>query len=305
MKKEQKKWGVVVARFQTHKLHPGHVKLLNFVAERHENVLVFLGVPASLEGEKDPLNFKFRKQMLLEFEFKKRPKNLLILPIKDQGEPYLWSEILDKMIKKHAGEMAVLYGSRDSFLKQYKGSYPFVFVPEDKESPSATFLRKKILKKGVEMFPNSKEAFFAGIIFQQMQRPPIVYQAVDIAVLKGEKVLLARKKRDKEKWRFVGGFVDAKDKSLEKAALRELQEETGVRAKNLRYIRSLLVDDWRYKGKKDKIMSAFFVGEYERGKPVPQDDIEECAFLPVALLPEILIPEHQDFGKALLEFLKI
>jgi len=37
---------------------------------------------------------------------------------------------------------------------------------------------------------------------------PTSYQAVDVAILKGDQILLGKKKKDGDLWRFIGGFAD-------------------------------------------------------------------------------------------------
>ncbi len=60
---------------------------------------------------------------------------------------------------------------------------------------------------------------------------------VDIIVFdrKKENVLLIERKNEpfKNSWALPGGFVD-KDEALDKAAYRELEEETGIRSINLK-----------------------------------------------------------------------
>ena len=39
--------GVLVGRFQVHKLHQAHLDLIRYVIERHDRVLIFLGTSSS------------------------------------------------------------------------------------------------------------------------------------------------------------------------------------------------------------------------------------------------------------------
>ena len=108
----------------------------------------------------------------------------------------------------------------------------------------------------------------------------IVYPTVDCAIFKGDpgifgSIYLARKENEKG-WRFVGGFVDPGDSSLEEAAEREAREETGTKCKVLHYVASSKIDDPRYSEYDDKIVTTFFCMTVDDTRePVAMDDIKE------------------------------
>src|SRR5579859_5244904 len=85
--------GVIVGRFQVHELHDAHKTLINEVLERHDKVIVFLGLSPLMNTQENPLDFQARKQMLLA-EF----PSLNILYIKDRNSDELWSKDLDAKI---------------------------------------------------------------------------------------------------------------------------------------------------------------------------------------------------------------
>jgi NAD+ diphosphatase len=60
---------------------------------------------------------------------------------------------------------------------------------------------------------------------------------VIMLVTRGEQVLLGRHHRYATAWTTFAGFVEAGE-TLEQAAARELEEETGLRATSLRYVGS-------------------------------------------------------------------
>ena len=126
---------------------------------------------------------------------------------------------------------------------------------------------------------------------------PHAYQTVDIALLSEDEsgIWLGRKDNELE-WRFFGGFTDPADASLEDAASRELLEETAIQVSHndLHYISSMRVDDWRYRGQNDKIITAFFMAHELLGKePVPCDDIAEIKYFELAdITQKLFVPEH-------------
>lgn len=134
---------------------------------------------------------------------------------------------------------------------------------------------------------------------------PITYPTVDVAVIdqSAQKVLLGRKP-DQVLWRFPGGFVDFADASLETAASRELQEETGLKANSgsLRYLGSAAIADPRYAGDASRrILSSFFGLDTTNavGAAIARDDLAEVRFFPFSDLQKVLVPEHRPLAQYL------
>ena len=286
--------GVIIGRFQTPELHSEHIKLIQYVLDRHEKVILFLGVSPTLANKKHPMDFITRKYMIEEqFGISK----LTIMPLSDNKSNEIWSKQLDSKIKEvfPLGSVTI-YGSRDSFIPYYSGVnktlelQPDVFV-------SATDIREVASKKVI-----SSSEFRAGIIYSVYNQFPVVYSTVDIAIIKDDEILLGQKLGETE-WRFIGGFVDTTDESDEAAAKRETLEETGLEVADLEYVCSMQVEDWRYRGIKDRsIMTRFFKAKYIFGCPTPQDDINALKWF--KLTPElknILVEEHKKLFKKLVK----
>ena len=124
---------------------------------------------------------------------------------------------------------------------------------------------------------------------------PTAYQAVDIAVIKGDKILLGQKKKDGELWRFIGGFSDVDSPSLEEDAIREVIEEASITVVNPRYLGSCLVDDDRYKNSRHCIKTAIFIANYFSGIPVAGDDIDAVKWFDIKKLKrEEIIEDHRN-----------
>ena len=267
--------GVIVGRFQVDELHDGHRNLIDSVIANHDKVLIFLGVAPAINTRNNSLDYKTRELMLQETY-----PGITIQPIKDVNNDEQWSKTLDTKIREAfaIGEVT-LYGSRDGFIQAYKGQFPTIQL-QDRFKISGSEIRKALSTKVI-----SNKFFRQGLISAAFSRYPISYTTVDAAIMDGHgNLLLARKKIDpKGKWRFIGGFVDAKkDESLEEAVKREVMEETGsLGVGEPDYIGSAAVEDWRYRNEVDGIITSFFAIPYIFGKPTATDDIDEIQWFDI------------------------
>ena len=265
--------GVIVGRFQTNRLHEGHMKLINHVLSNHKKIIILLGISRVQNTKKNPLDFATRKAMIQQHF-----PNVLILPIKDNRSDAKWSQEVDNMVSTPWGERkSVIYGSRDSFIPHYSGKYPVIEL-EASSDHNATNIRAEIARETLDT-----EDFRAGVIYSTHCQYPTAYPTVDVCAFnKSGEILMARKPNETA-WRFVGGFVDVADKSLEAAAKREFYEETGgnCNVDNFKYITSQKVDDWRYRKEDSGIMTTLFLCEYMNGMAKASDDIAEVKWVPI------------------------
>jgi bifunctional NMN adenylyltransferase/nudix hydrolase len=290
--------GVIVGRFQVDDLHDGHNSLIETVMAAHDKVIIFLGVSPAINSKNNPLEYKHRELML-----KQAYPSLTILPIKDVHNDEEWSKTLDDKIREVFPIGSVtLYGSRDGFIPHYTGHFPTIEL-QARFKISGSEIRKSLSTKVL-----ASKDFRHGLIAAAFCRYPISYTTVDAAILdeKGN-VLLARKKTDaKNKWRFIGGFVDInQDANLEEAVKREVMEETNsLGVGEPKYIGSAKIDDWRYKGEQDGIMTSLFVIPFVFGSPKATDDIDDLQWFNIQKLIENegfqMVEEH----KVLLNLLK-
>lgn len=261
--------GVIVGRFQVHKLHAAHKALIDGVQAKHKKVLIFLGVSPTTPSRRNPLDFKAREIMIRDSY-----PDVTVLPISDTKLDEVWSDDLDKLIRlaEPYGNV-MLYGSRDSFVIHYTGHFPAT-VLESKTFISGTDVRKNVSSSWFD-----SPEFRAGVIYATSNCYKHVYPTVDIAIIRDNKEVLLAKKPNEKLLRFIGGFVDPSDRSFEDAAKREAAEETGLEVGNLTWVANFKVDDWRYKSEDDKIITTLFSADYIFGAPRPQDDVSELEWV--------------------------
>ena len=295
--------GVVVGRFQVDELHPGHKELLDWVFSQHSKVIVVLGLPAVFGMRANPLDYEARAAMIKE----SYPKAITAFVTDCRGDRE-WSWNLDGTLSSlvSPGQSLVLYGSRNSFISHYEGSFPTQELVGEGDFWSGTEVREKIRVEGV----SQSAAFRAGVIWGSMNRYPTVYATVDVAIMRTlpevpnvREILLARKSNDPAgKWRFIGGFADPKSKCFEEDARREVMEETGVEVGTPEYVGSRNIADWRYRGEEDVIRSTLFRAEYVFGAAKANDDIQDVKWWRMDSLDDsFIVPEHRDFFKMLQE----
>ena len=264
--------GVIIARLQTPYLHDGHKALLDHVTNKHFNVIVFLGIPRIQNTKRNPLDYNTRKQMIQHSY-----PNVTVLPLEDNRSDEKWSANVDNNIRTiFPDKSALIYGSRDSFIPHYHGKYVVEEFPIVGQH-NATDIRAI----GSEVVKQSED-FRAGVIYGIYKQRPVTYPTVDVVVVDGDKILLARKPSE-TLFRFVGGFVDRTDPNWEAAARRELYEETKLSALGMEYVCSQAVEDWRYAKEESGIMTTLFMTHAwdQMGKPEASDDIQEVKWFDI------------------------
>lgn len=282
------KKALIVGRYQTYQLLPEQIAMISQTIEAHAETILVLGNALVKGTIVNPLDYRARKAMFAEHF----PKLKVLYLTDNPNDDVAWSKALDEIIQNHLvfGEdttpKVTIYGGQDSVVAKYKGK----FATQSFEA--STFISGDELRRRAMTYPVT-EAYRAGMIAAQGFRYPTSYQAVDIAIIDKNRILLGRKPNETQ-LRFIGGFSDPNSPSLEADARREVQEETGVEVDDITYIGSTLVDlDPRYKLEVDKIKTALFVAKYVFGRPTAKDDICELRWVPLSdLTADILVPTH-------------
>ena len=292
--------GVIVGRFQVGDLHDGHRWLINHVLNAHQKVIIFLGVPRLTGTKRNPLDYITRERMI-----RAAFPEVTVLGIQDNQSDKAWSTRLDESIKMAIpnAKSAVLYGGRNSFSDHYFGAHETCVVNSDISFENASDQRKAL----GQTVRNSAD-FRAGIIYSSENSWPYTKLCVDIAMFKevgGKLYLLLGKKNSEMGWRLPGGAVDEAEQP-ERAAIRELVEETGMTLEGgeMRYVDTYPVSDWRV-GPGDGIsfLTSLFTCDYAFGIPAAMDDLDKTTWFQVDLLLDtFLMSEHIHLIKKAIAF---
>lgn len=110
---------------------------------------------------------------------------------------------------------------------------------------------------------------------------PQIEPAVIILVNKGDEILLANhKNRNDGMYGCIAGFVEIGE-TIEQTVAREIQEEVGIKVKNVRYVGS---QSWPFP---DQLMLAFRA-EYESGEiKIQEDELNDARWFKRSELPKL------------------
>ena len=117
-------------------------------------------------------------------------------------------------------------------------------------------------------------------------RPAVTADCVVITKEEQPKVLLIQRGADPYKgyWAFPGGFMNM-DETTEQCAIRELEEETGLRVSNVHQIGAYSKVDRDPRGR--TITVAYLAIIDEPVQVTGQDDAAKAEWFPLSALPEL------------------
>ena len=297
--------GVIVGRFQVPSLHEGHRKIIQEVLNRHSGrCIIFIGVSPTLGTKENPLDFVTRRAMI-EQHF----PNVVVAPLMDNGSDEVWSRNLDNAIKViyPLGKIC-LYGGRDSFVKCYKGQFDAYEFPTHDYRPG-TEIRAEIGKTAI-----NSDDFRAGVIYSTQNQYKRTHVTIDVCPYRRVKnaiAILLGRKYDEDKMRLIGGFVEGEP--LEEAVRREASEEANVELGEIEFVCSSIVNDWRYEGTSDNVLTVLFASEVGWGgcltgkEEKAGDDLADltwCALKQIDL-KENIMPVHRPLIQKLFNYFDI
>ena len=120
-------------------------------------------------------------------------------------------------------------------------------------------------------------------------RPAVTVDTILIS--KQNSVLLIQRSDEpfKGKWALPGGFIEL-DESLETACHRELEEETGLKVKQLTQFKAYGAVDRDPRGRTISVI--FYSFQDEESIPMAGDDAANAQWFPLTQLPELAF-DHQ------------
>ena len=271
---------LVIGRFQSLNL----AKEIEFLQKlKSDKIVVAIVAPQNPFTKVNPFDFHTISQTLLHGILGRGT----CVSVKAKRYPEEWTAEIDKLALDCRASTVYIMGE----FPKYAGPISVVHV----DDPAKPLLEPHKFNK--EITPDFRE----GIAYAVSRQFDRAYGTVDMAGFWDGNLLLGRKKNEKL-WRFIGGFVDPKDESLEVAAKREFSEEAGTELIDPLYVCSMKVDDWRYKIGNDKIITTLFTGKIDikQQPPVAGDDINDIKFFDfmseIAMRPgewkNMIIPEH-------------
>lgn len=125
---KKRKLGIIIGRFQVPELHEGHKHLIESVIRENDDVLILVGTSRTDgNNERNPFSYAERRDIIHKsYNFRTLSVKILL----DRETNWEWSQSIDKLQKRYPDCKITLYGSRDSFRKDYLGILPYKHVEE-------------------------------------------------------------------------------------------------------------------------------------------------------------------------------
>ncbi len=119
--------------------------------------------------------------------------------------------------------------------------------------------------------------------------------AADVLVINNDKVLLIDRKNEPLGWAIPGGFVDLYE-TMENAALRELQEETGIKA-DIKDLHLLGIYSDPKRDSRGHTVSAVYI-YFSDKEAHAADDARDAKYFHIDNLPEMIAFDHREILRA-------
>jgi len=135
-------------------------------------------------------------------------------------------------------------------------------------------------------------------------RPAVTADCIVIAREAEPKVLLIQRGIDafKECWAFPGGFMDM-DETTEQCAIRELEEETGLKVSKVYQIGAYSKVDRDPRG---RTITVAYLAIIDKPMDVKgQDDAAKAQWFPLSALPELAFDHYEIMRDAIKKFKEV
>ena len=129
-------------------------------------------------------------------------------------------------------------------------------------------------------------------------RPAVTADCIVITKEENAKVLLIQRGDEpyKATWAFPGGFMNM-DETTEQCAIRELEEETGLKVKDVHQIGAYSKVDRDPRGR--TITVAYLAIIDKPISVVGQDDAAKAEWWPISALPQLAFDHHEIMADAI------
>jgi bifunctional NMN adenylyltransferase/nudix hydrolase len=314
---------VVIGRFQP--FHHGHVALLNEALARAPRVVVVLGSAHQARSPRNPFSWQERAEMIRLTVPEPERRRVEFLPLRDLYDEARWVVAVREGVQRRVGPGNItLVGhfkdATSDYLRRF-APWQLLHLPRQ-HRVDATHLRAALfecapeqldatLATWVDQAPPSTRAFlqaWARLPYLAALRRewamlcayrqawaaapyPPVFTTVDAVLCCAGHVLLIQRGQDpgKDLWALPGGFLEARE-TVYQSAVRELEEETGLRLlpDALRHaLRGVAVFDHPDRSQRGRTISHahhFDLGERELPEVQGSDDASAARWVPISQL---------------------
>jgi bifunctional NMN adenylyltransferase/nudix hydrolase len=325
-------WVVCIGRFQP--LHNGQLALLRHALGQAPRCLVILGSAHAARSQRNPLTWEERARIILQALPIADRGRVDFLPLRDVYDMRRWAAAVRTVVSERSGhtDRIALVGHCKDDTSLYLHEFPnwslidpgsqgdlhakdlrALFFSADTLAqalsrieahvPLATleFLREW----GAQPCYESLCAEWRAIAREQAKWAaapyPPVFVTVDVVLRIDDQVLLIRRGREPGRgcWALPGGFLEQRE-SVYVSALRELEEETGVKisaAQMAAAFREMRVFDHPDRSQRGRVITHVHYFEF-RGRELPRveglDDAAEAWWAPLDALAAMEDRFHDD-----------
>lgn len=329
----KKKVSIVIGRFQP--FHNGHLALVDQATKDCDILVVVLGSADRPADIKNPFTEADRAQMITNVvmeNFKDRNFAIRFVAVHDHDDDQKWLQELRTRVAPIIEESDVtLFGHKKDDSSYYLDLFPtweYNEVAIQEDGLSATDIRKQLLK--YNKIP--KERLPSGVIhflehwhqsreFRNLKAEwnlvakqnkawekaprPVAWLTADAVVIHNGRVLMVKRGAHPGKGLLAipGGYMNVKNETLLECAVRELEEETGLKVdadRCLNPLKNPIIFDAPSRSVRGRIVTGAFLWVLDPTSELPEviggDDADKAFWFPLEDLPNSghrIFEDHQ------------